>query len=290
MTTLAVEVMHVPGVYPERDACVLRIAKAFQAEGFTVTVHLDRVGNGPWHTMRRCLKHGAESGADLVLVIQDDVSWPAGLGAWVLRALAELPDHCAAQLYSGVWRAKLLERMATAGSWIKTQACPGGLATVMTRAGATAFVAWANRSYRPEYHHSDERLTWWLIAHGGSLYVPMPCLVQHQAPTHKESLLGHTKTGESVSRYYIGDAAVLRGSWAPLEAAVPYKHEGLRSYDFDARAWTLLGRLELIQRGVITQEFWDAQLARRPATLDVHQRPLRALQERLRKDQSCPKK
>lgn len=287
---LAIEIQHVPGLDPLRDATVGNIARELgRFPGVAVYAQLDDVGRGSWYTARRGWQHGYETGAEWVLVIQDDVVWCQGLVPWLEQWLPQLAHNEALSLYSGPKTSAKLAQQAAQRGWLITQENLGGPANVLHRSVIPEFLQWNAECLRPEFHHDDERLTYWLIWQKSHRLCPLPNLIDHACPTSQDSLLRHV--GQQRAAHFLGEAAsALDLPWAPPETAQLAGVHGWKSVDFDTRIFTPRGKARLLAEHLLTASEWDVYALKRWKDPDLrrHRAQLHGLQARLKALKEAP--
>lgn len=204
MPRVAVRVMHVPADIDRRRyvAALRRVLGSEEAEaaGVDFGVVEDNVGRGPWDTAQKCWLSGLRSGADRVLVVQDDAELCRGfLGA--LSRIAEARPVDVLMFF--VSSSYLNSAVAKGERWAQFN-WAYGLALSAPAQVVREFILWNDANFDPRFVHDDTRMTLFCRATGRKLLAPVPSLVQHAGV--KDSLLGHAPLCFA-KHFYDGDDA-----------------------------------------------------------------------------------
>jgi hypothetical protein len=169
---------------------------------------------GCWLTARETWIAGAATGADHVLVIQDDAipcaDFVRTLGE-VLSARPSDPVSCFTP-WPVMRRARALDRR-----WIELRHFAFTQALAMPRWMVLDAIAWIDANTDPRVCgvYDDTRLGLYFLAHERSVFATAPSLVQHD--DRIQSLIGNP--GGRVSEWAVGERDLgMRFDWTRLEA------------------------------------------------------------------------
>ena len=175
---LYVAVMHVPGI-AERAEALTKLLERVP----TANVFQDPDRNGAWWNARRCWEAGIESGADWIVVLNDDALPCKGFVEIARKALA-CRDHIdPVCFFANDARAVDLNE-----HWYRTTDGLVGVACALSREAATAFLCWHDENILQEWT-DDGMITLWAMATGRDIYSTVPSLAEHQLPA--SSLVGN---------------------------------------------------------------------------------------------------
>jgi hypothetical protein len=178
VTQLYVAVMHVPGI-PERAAALSALLHRVP----TAQVFQDPDRQGAWWNARRCWEAGIASGADWIVVMNDDALPCAGFLDVATRALATRDKDSPVCFYVATERAK-----GVTTPWMTTHDAVLGVACALSREAAIDFLEWHDHALTVPWT-DDGRVALWAMATGRLVYTTLPGLVEHQLPA--SSLVGN---------------------------------------------------------------------------------------------------
>lgn len=197
--TVAIRIM----AHPKRVAHVEGLASRLRQQGSEPAVLVDENGEGPWSTCRRAWLSGIESGADHVLVMQDDVRICRDLVASLPAVIAARSDDVVTLFFP---RRAMTAAKQRGISWVRIKRYLWAQATMMPARLAAEMVAWADANDRPEWRRDDDVRMGAFFAHQKRhVWATVPSLVQH-ADNEPElrSLLKHF-AGQRQSPVFVGE-------------------------------------------------------------------------------------
>jgi hypothetical protein len=151
-------------------------------------VHTDYKERGPWPTARACWKRGIQSGADWILVIQDDIETCKNFDIHLERIADTQPVKCI-NFYciSTAKRKKVANKSST--PWIRIAYSTLAPAMMLPTHWARSLIEFCGKYVPVSYPHDDTRVTWWLQENRNPCWVTVPSLVRHR--NEMNSILGH---------------------------------------------------------------------------------------------------
>lgn len=236
---LAIYVMHVPGT---REA---ELAKLLERVPEAVVVQ-DPERAGAWATARRCWERGIASGADWIVVLNDD-AMPCD--DFVVRVRAALAD-CDADngsmepvcLYTAHPKA-----IDVKGAWYTTHDDLVGVGCALSASAAAEFLAWVDANPKLGDFSDDGRLNLWAMATGRLIWTTCPSMVDHQLPD--ESTVGTKET--HARRAVVPPVPHGVKPWKPGEASL-VKHLGRAR---TGNHWELIHRSSFVDATLIERAY-----------------------------------
>jgi hypothetical protein len=170
---------------------------------------VDRGEHGPWWSWRLCWIAGLATGADHVLVIQDDVLPCRDFLGGVQQAIQHRPEDILGFFTVRRIQAEALE---VHKSWIKSKTT-WVQALVIPSATLPDFLEWSAAHIDPDYYSCDRRLTCYQLKKATPAFVSAPSLVEHIGSAR--SLIGHGKLPKPrlASRFIGEDVSALTIDW-----------------------------------------------------------------------------
>lgn len=183
---LAIYVMHVP-VIPEREATLAKLlARAPSAQ-----VMSDPERRGAWWNARRCWEAGIASGADWIVVLNDDALPCEGFEEVAAKALAARSARDPVCFFTNHPEAAS-EALAN-GGWYTTHDGLVGVGCALSSIAARRFLSFCDNILDGEFT-DDGRINLFAMYFGLRVHTTVPSLVDHQLPD--VSLVGNEKHGE----------------------------------------------------------------------------------------------
>lgn len=183
--------------------------------GFDPTVVHDSTGrDGPNATYKSALKSLLTTGADRILVFQDDLLVSRGAAEWLTAAAWPATDetlgccslYCATpqtQSTAGWWRLPLDVTPETPRPWVNVM---GALAFVWPRASAELFLT--DPLPAPQKDGTDRMIGAWCVNRQKSLWIHSPSLVQHIGKVSTTGMM-NSLLPDRVAASFIDDVAAL---------------------------------------------------------------------------------
>ncbi|HVL62493.1 MAG TPA: hypothetical protein VM430_13960, partial [Microbacterium sp.] len=173
---LAIYVMHVPGT---REAELAKLLERVPSAG----VVQDPERRGAWHTAKTCWDLGIGTGADWIVVLNDDAEPCEDFEGVVRAALASRSERDPVCFYTAHPKAG-----AVTCDWYTTHDDLVGVGCALSREAAADFLNWADANPKLVDFSDDGRINLWAMATGRLVYTTTPSLVDHQLPD--ESMVG----------------------------------------------------------------------------------------------------
>ena len=164
---------------------------------------VDDQGFGPWWNARRCWLSGIESGAEHVLVIQDDAALVPGFCELALEAIAARPRAVISFFYHEP-RASVA---AGDAPWIDFPILNWGVALCLPSKWAQDCVEWNDLNIMPSQKADDLRVLTWACNMGLPVSCTNPSIVEHRPefastvsprPDNREFMASRIHRGEKI--------------------------------------------------------------------------------------------
>lgn len=140
-------------------------------------IESDHDRKGAWPVARACWEHGIATGADWIIVLNDDALPCVGFVGVVraaLQARSPLDPVC---FYTAHAKAGDVR-----GHWYTTHDDLVGVACALSREAAIDFLEWVDANPKVDDFSDDGRLNLWAMARGRKIHTTVPSLVDHQLP------------------------------------------------------------------------------------------------------------
>jgi len=172
---LAIYVMHVPGD-PAREEALGALTARIEGD-CEFHVMRDPERRGAWWNARRCWAAGLESGADWIVVLNDDALPCESFVDIVKAALVTRDPRDPVCFYTAHPKAAEVE-----GAWYTTHDGLVGVGCALSNEAALEFLVWCGMHPGVSNFTDDGRINLWAMATGRLIHTTVPSLVDHQLP------------------------------------------------------------------------------------------------------------
>lgn len=171
---LAIYVMHVPGDAAREEALGALTARIEGECDFVIMRDPER--SGAWANARRCWAAGVESGADWIVVLNDDALPCEGFVDVAKAALAARSPRDPVCFYTAHGKAAEVDC-----AWYTTHDGLVGVGCALSSETVREFLAWEQDSLVVPFT-DDGRINLWAMATRRLVHTTVPSLVEHQLP------------------------------------------------------------------------------------------------------------